>query len=766
MKKSLQFRAVLAASVASCGIVLSAPASAQDTTADSMPADNIGTPNEIIVTANKRNERLQDVPIAITAVTSEALATSGVRSTAEIAQLVPGLTLQVSGVGVQAHLRGVGTSAVPAGTENSVATYIDGVYVLSMAGAMLQLNSIDQVEVLKGPQGTLFGRNATGGVINVRTRDPKQDFGGEAALQYANYDTFTAQAYLTGGLSPTLAADVAAFVSLQGEGWGKNIGTGEDAYKGNEYVVRSKMLFTPSDRDEFRLAGDFFKSTGSLLVSYRMMDGSTSQYGPGTTVAGARPDLAQYIASGAVAPFAVVGDPYLFNGRPYDISMATQPDNNFEGGGASLQWDHEFDSFRIQTITAYRKSRRHMLWGATPVPAFRTEAEIVQKEEQFSQEFQIASLASSRVQWVAGLFYLNGSSDYDPFFITGTAIAPLERLNFNAFTGTKSGAAFGQATIPLGERTNVTVGGRYNIERRTITGNTILSFLPAFGGGQVVVDPTDARKTFKKFTWRVSLDHKFTDDVLGYVSANRGFKSGIYNSVPPGGPNAAPVEPEILDAYEVGLKTELFDRILRFNAAAFLYKYKQLQVTVFTPVSALIQNGAEAEIYGFDADFVIQPSQNLSISGGFAVSKSEFKSYPNAQFLVPLPISAGGGNDPIPGSAAGNELPYAPDFSGNIGFNYKVPLASGEINASANYAYSSGFFAGPDNILKQPSYGLLNAQLSWQTSDTGPTLGIFAKNITKEKYYTFLSAGNNPGGYNQGVRGAPRTYGVSLSYEF
>lgn len=764
--KLVRLRSILVASVASGGIVMAAPSYAQDAAAGAATAQDSAGIADIIVTANKRNERLQDVPIAITAVTSEALASSGVRSTAEIAQLVPGLTLQVSGIGVQPHLRGVGTTAVPAGTENSVATYVDGVYMLSMAGALLQLNSIDQIEVLKGPQGTLFGRNATGGVVNVRTRDPKHELGGEAAIQYGNYETFSGQAYITGGISPTLAVDLSAFVSLQGKGWGRNIGTGKEVYKQDDYVVRSKWLFTPGDRDEFRLAGDWFQSKGSTGIAFRMMDGSTSQYGPGSTVAGARPDMAPYVASGAVAPFAVVGDPYLFNGRPYDISMAIDPLNNFRGGGVSLQWDHEFDGFRIQTISAYRKSKRLQRWSATPVPVDRTNAELTQKEEQFSQEFQIASLPSSPVQWVAGLYYLNGSSDYDPFFIQGSAVAPLERLLFHAYTGTKSGAAFGQATIPLGEKTNITVGGRYNIERRTITGDTVLRFLPAFGGAELTVDPTDARKTFKKFTWRLSLDHKFTNDILGYASFNRGFKSGIYNTIPPGGPTAAPVEPEVLDAYEVGLKTELFDRVVRFNISAFMYKYQQLQVTVFTPVSALIQNGAKAEIYGVDADFVIQPDKNLSITGGFAAMKSKFQSYPNAQYLVPLPVSAGGGNDPVPGSAAGNELPYAPDFTGNIGINYTVPLASGEVNASANYSYSGSFFAGPDNILKQPSYGLLNSQISWKTSDTGPTIGIFAKNITKEKYYTYLSAGNNPGGYNQGIRGAPRTYGVSLGYKF
>ena len=161
-----------------------------------------------------------------------------------------------------------------------------------------------------------------------------------------------------------------------------------------------------------------------------------------------------------------------------------------------------------------------------------------------------------------------------------------------------------------------------------------------------------------------------------------------------------------------------------------------------------------------------RPTRNFSISGGLNWTHSEFKSYPNAAFLIPQPASAGGGNNPVPGSAAGNELPYAPKFTANIGLRYQIPLPSGHVELGSNYAYNDGWFAGPDNILRQSSYSLFNAQANWQISDNGPTIGVWVKNLFKERYYTFLSAGNNPGGYDQGIRGAPRTYGVKLGYEF
>ncbi|GAA5063205.1 TonB-dependent receptor [Erythrobacter westpacificensis] len=727
--------------------------------------------NTIIVSANRRDERLQDVPIAINVVTADTLGTAGIEDTADLAQVVPGLVYQTSQSGVQAHLRGVGTTALPAGTENSIATYIDGVYILSMSGGLMQLSNIAQVEVLKGPQGTLFGRNATGGVINVRTRDPEYTPGGNVRLGYGNYDTFTASGYVTTGLSDNMAIDVAGYMSLQGDGWGTNVFTGEDVYQSDSYAVRGKLLFEPGDRDEFRLTGDYSRTEGNAFSSYRLLDGTFAQYGPGDTVAAARPSLVNAGAVGAnpgqVAPFAVVGDPYAFNGNPYDTATFTQPFGVVESWGASLQWDHEFNNFRFQSITAYRELTADQQWGATPVPAFRTQANFIQNDDQFSQEFQLASLASSDIQWVFGLYYLDGGSNYDPFFITGTAIAPLEQLLFNAFTSTESGAAFGQATIPLGDRTNLTLGGRYTIEERGLVGETIASFLPGFGPPvPITTDQFEGEETFKKFTWRVSLDHRITPNVLGYASWNRGFKSGIYNSVPPGGLTGEAVPPEVLDAYEIGLKTELADGRLNLNIAAFYYDYSDLQVTVFTPIAALIESGPKAEIYGFDLDFIYSPTRLFSINGGLNYSSSEFKEYPNAQFLVPQTEAQGGGNAVVLGSAVGNELPYAPEWTANLGANLEVPLDTGHLDFALNYHYNDGWFAGPDNILEQPSYHLVNGSIGWQIGDTGPNVGLWVRNLLEEEYYTFLSAGNNPGGYNQGIRGAPRTYGITLGYEF
>ncbi|HKQ80590.1 MAG TPA: TonB-dependent receptor, partial [Steroidobacteraceae bacterium] len=248
-----------------------------------------------------------------------------------------------------------------------------------------------------------------------------------------------------------------------------------------------------------------------------------------------------------------------------------------------------------------------------------------------------------------------------------------------------------------------------------------------------------------------------------YVSYNRGFKSGLFNGIPA---NPEPIEPEVLDAFEVGLKTELFDRRIRLNVAGFYYDYKNLQVTLYTPVSSILDNGARARAYGGDIDLAASLNSNLSIFAGATLMHSEFRSYDAAAFLVPQPVSAGGGINATLGSAKGNKLPYTPDFTFNVGSSYTAPLAKGEININLNYSYSDKWFAGPDNILAQPSYGLLDAGATYTLPGGNVSLGVWARNLTDEKYYVSLGAQANPGGGAQGAVGAPRTYGVKAGYKF
>ncbi|HKT14605.1 MAG TPA: TonB-dependent receptor [Allosphingosinicella sp.] len=727
---------------------------------------------EIVVTANKRSENLQDVPIAISAVTNARLEAVGITNTADIASVVPSLNIVTGIGGTQAHLRGIGTTAVGPAIENSVATYVDNVYIFSVSGALVQLNNIAQIEVIKGPQGTLFGRNSTGGVINIRTRDPSHEPTGKLSIGYGNYDTFIGKAYLSAGITEKLAVDIAGFMSLQGDGWGKNLFNGHDVEKQDQYALRSKWLFEPGERDQIRLTADYSKLRGTQFTNTHVLDGSVVNYGPGTTLAGNRPDLAPYVGfgTGQLPPFVEVGQPYTFSGGFYDIDTANDPLYNFRQRGVGAQWDHDFDGVRFTSITSYRRTDSETFFQSISVPANRVGASFNRKERQFTQELQLTSLPGSDIKWVAGLYYLNARAGFQPLLISGNTLAPLEYLEFGTKATVKSGAAFGQATVPLWAGANLTGGLRYTIEERALSGYTATKFLnvlpppyPAFLAGVRTVTPAVPDKTtFRKLTWRIAFDQEIAPDITGYASYNRGFKSGAYNSRP-----GQPVtEPEVLDAFEVGLKMEFLDKSIRLNLAGFYYDYKNIQVTVFSQFTSLLENGAAARLYGLDLDLTAKVGPHLTLYGGLGLLDSKFKSYPAAGFFTPLPASAGGGTLKTIGSAKGSSLPYASDVTFNVGANYSVPLGKGVADFNANYSYASKFYAGPDNILTEPARGLLDASVTYTLPNDGWNIGLWARNITKEKYHTFIAVVGNPGGSETGAVGAPRTYGIRIGYEF
>lgn len=718
---------------------------------------------EIVVTAEKRSEKLQDVPISIDAVTSAQLEMSGVTRSGDLAQVVPGLIMQQSMNGTEPHIRGVGTTAV-FGEENSVATYVDGVYRLGLTGALAQLNDVDQVEVLKGPQGTLFGRNATGGVISIKTKDPVQTFSGDAGLSYGNYNTETGDFYLTGGLTDNLAASVSGYESVQGDGFGKNLYNGEDVGLVDQYAGRTKLLYTPNDNDKIRLIADWSRYTGTpSWTLFRLLSGYPANYGPGTTTAAQRPDLLPYILSGAIPASLVVGNPYSFQGGFHDISSYQQPEEDASDYGLSAEWDHQSDSFTFTSISAFRWGTKHHLFDSPPLPADRLNVGWTDQNRQFTQEFQVGSPVGSTIPWVAGLYGLIGRGGYPDFYLTGSAVAPTDETVFHATIPTDSAAAFAQTTIPVAPKTDLTLGLRYTVDRRGVDGD--IQLITA-GQPDVFVSPTHASATWRSPTWRISLDRKLTDDILTYVSYNRGFKSGLFNTIPPGGPDAQPVKPETIDAFEAGLKSDWLERRLRLNVAAFLYEYRDLQVSVHTTESGLIENGAKAQIYGIDIDTEAEPVRNLHLNAGVSVMHSEFQSYPHAQIIIPQTEAEGGGNTVTYGSVAGNELPMSPSFTGNITADYGIPFSRGRIDFDLNYHYNGLFYPEPDNVLRQPGYGLVNAKVDWTLPNGRTELGLWGRNLTNKDYYSWMLGQGNPGGASMGTLGDPRTYGVSIRYKF
>lgn len=704
---------------------------------------------DIVVTAQKRSERLQDTPVAVTALSPETLTKSGVGLTAALSSLVPGLNANNGTSGFRPFIRGVGTPAVAAGNENSVSTYVDNIYLTSMNAGLLNLTSIESLEVIKGPQGTLFGRNATGGVINIRTRDPSHVFGSDMSLMIDNYETTVATAYITGGISDNLAIDFAGYYKNQGQGYGVNLTTGNDTHKQDTFAVRSKLLFTPTEDDSFTLAFDYSETKGTSIDQHLF---------PGTTAEWGAPDATHPLPAGA---------PYEYSGGPWDTVTASDSRLKSWFGGGSLTYVHDFSWATLSSLTAYRKSRVNHFWNVIPIPTNALIAGWNQPEKQFSQEVQLSSIASSPVKWIFGLYYLDASVTYDPFFIRGQSLEPIQ-LSYYMTQKIRSPALFGQITVPvepLGD-TNITGGLRYTVDKRSIVGraDVVLQADPS-----IVLstdNATDDSKTFKVFTWRLGIDHHFTPNVMAYITYNRGFKAGSYNSIPPDGPDAKPTNPEYLDAYEVGIKNTLFQGKATLNISAFLYQYKDLQVTLFDGASAVTENAAKAEIKGLDIDFNAQVTKNLRFVLGAELMDHKFSDYKNGQALKALTLTEGGGLEASIGDLTGNRLPFASDAVVNVGLFYDVTTSIGDIDANVNLTWNDGFTFEPSEVVKSGSFEELNATLGWTLKNASTRISIFGRNITNSKIPRTLVTGANPGGYVAVEYSPPRTYGVAISHKF
>lgn len=734
---------------------------------------------EIVVTAQKRAQNLQDVPLAVTAVTAGEFQRANIQNTADIATLVPSLNIQRGELNFSPYIRGVGTSAANAGADNSVQIFVDGVLIPGFTAGLSSLNNIAQIEVLKGPQGTLFGRNTTGGVISITTKTPSQSFHSDSMVSYGNYQTLALNQYLTGGIAPHLAADIAVFFTTQGKGYGKNVFTGNDVYKERDLALRTKWLWEPGANDTVTLSADYNKINSTVGVAETVVPGTFTNFGPGTTLASERADTIPLVNAGLLAPDFVVGTP---QGHPpgslYNINVVVDPFSKWWQWGASGKWRHDFGGVMLNYIGGYRKYREDLLWTPSSNGAPGQIAGWGNGTNSLTQELNVQSGASSRIQWVVGLYYLDMKVKYvHPFFIEGTTISGAtivgsgaSRLNFYGDQTTKSYAEYGQATMPIFDKTNLTLGIRHTQDNKGLNGQITfnvgplyLGFLPPSDQPEIKLPAFSAKDTFKKTTFRAALDHKFSDDVMGYASFNTGYKSGGYSMIPPD-PNA--YQPETLKAGEIGLKTELFGRRLRWNSAAFLYNWDNLQVTVYRNASAVTLNAAKARMYGIDTDFRAKLTNQFTLSGGFAFLIDKFTSYPNAPLIIPQTFAQGGGNLAGVTDATGNRLPYAPKLTATITGDYVVRVAGGDLALNATLYHNSGFYTEPSNVLHQKAYDLLNARIGWTAPDGRTTVALWGKNLLDKRYSTQLRANVGPNGMTIQTLAPPRTFGVSARYQF
>lgn len=716
-----------------------APASAQvastvsDVANTPKAARDDGSIGDIVVTAQRREQRLQDVPITISAITSAQAAAAGVTGTSSLQFAVPGLIINRQANNAAPYIRGIGTSNSNPSSENSVAIYVDGVYQPAPFGNFFEFNNIERVEVLKGPQGTLFGRNATGGVIQIITRDPKQEFEADFSASLARFDKVSASAYLSGGLGDSLAANLAVMYDRQFDGWGRNLTTGSETFKSQNLGIRSKLLFTPGDRTAIRLTGDYMRVRNCGVCGQ--------------------------VVPGAASFTTLSGYPGRYNTRSEVDQFARNKTYGF-----SLTIDHDAEAFKLRSISAYRKLRGHILFDTDGSPETIANIEYdAQRAKTLSQEFHIISPTGSKLDWLAGLYLYSHTAQADPIMQTGTSVAPNNAASLITFaeTRTRSVAIFAQATYPIFEETNLTLGARYTWDKVRYVGSRFRSIPPA---APVLIQPEGVLHTkADKPTWRISLDHRFDPNVLGFISYNRGFKTGNFSTTV-GPVGNIPTQPEVLDAYEAGLKTDWFNRTVRLNGSFFYYEFTNIQLTRFTNGASFPFNGGRAKLYGADIELQARITPQFSINGNLGLVHSRMGDFPNAPNTIRLPngtVVRG----PDTYNAKGNDLPNAPKLTANLSATYVIPSSIGDISFTGNVYYNDGRFAEVDNRLRDGSYTLVDASVGWKSTDGTYGLRVWGKNLTDSYHYAqvFSQAFTADIG---SAAGPPRTYGVTAELHF
>jgi iron complex outermembrane receptor protein len=694
----------------------SAPADDADPAADAQaeaaaqPEAETGGVEDIVVTATRREERLQDVPVSITALSAESVVNAGITEPRQLTQVVPGLTFGQYAVNSQPVIRGVGTNNIAAAEEPNVSIYIDGVYQPEMSTNNFDLLQIERVEVLRGPQGTLFGRNATGGLINIITPEPQFDPAGEIAIRYGNFDTRQARAYVTTGITDTLAIDLAALY-YEDDGFTKDLLRGGMIGDRRSFGGRSKLLFQPADTVKIVVSGNYSEVLDRSTISGQPWNGNT--------VARSNPSV-------------------IIPTEPNESALGTFPSIDLQQYGAVVQATIELGGVDLQTASSYQHNDIHQWLDADASSLAINFSNVNIFSEYLSQEVRLLSSGAGRLRWVAGLYGFWGDIDSDTEIST-----PPGRTVLRPRTKTIAYAAFAEGSFDVTEQLKVTAGIRYSIETRKFR-STVNAF---------VVPQTE--KTFKRWTPRVSVQYEVSPKANVYASYSTGFKSGLYNTF---GTSSIPVEPETISAYEVGIKSDP-TRFLRANLSAFYYDYKNLQVQARVNNGTFLQNAATAEIKGAEAEIEAIITPEFSARVALSLLDATYSSFPNALVTTPLP---NGGNSQGPRDVSGNTLIRSPSYTANLGLSYNREFTGGALAINGNLFLSDEIYYDFGNRLRQPDYALANAEIAW-TTPTQWRFALWGKNLTNTHNVSHISTSvfADIAYYDR-----PRTYGISVGKKF
>lgn len=729
-------------------------------------ADGARSGDEIIVTAQRREEKSLDVPVTVNTLTAAALETANVNDLSDIAKITPGLRFDFASGYSQPTIRGVGTAVVSSGAVGNVGIYIDGFYSPNPIVSDMQLLKVRSVQVLKGPQGTLFGRNTTGGAILVQTADPSTETGGEIKFSYGRYNEARGQAYATFGLGEKVAMDVEGMYS-RGDGFTTNISTGKRVGDYENWSARVGLKADLSDTISvlFRYQHNSIDDPTSALISgYRDTEATPGQV---------------YInpVTGVRTPFTITqGAPFF--ATPGQITYS--PDQVAWGSQAADQqfFRSESDIFQatikadlgfadLTSYTQYRKEDADSRIEGDYSGAEIFDIGLPNDNMTFTQELLFTSKPGTRLQWTAGLFYVKNRDTYRVFFDFFPALGVSSRsFEFGSSSVSQSIAAYADLTYEVTPQFFITAGARYAHDWQKDV-RSQAAFAPNVNATQANLDTVKGDRV----TPRVVLRYKPTDEMSIYASYSKGYKAAFLDLG--GGVTNRTVKPEKIDAWEAGFKFD--NRTVSFEGAFFYYDYKDLQVSLYQSGQALIVNAASAKIYGFDGQLRVNVSDAFSFNAGANIIHARYKDFRNAPIYtpclfqqIPADIAACanlGQSYPIIGQNLNDvTMQRAPSFTGNIGARYRTDLAGGEFQLTGNLYYSSKFFFGPSGIqFPQKGYEVLSLRAQWNDSNDRFMVALYGDNVTNSRYKTGVQYGNNGIGANWSK---PATYGIEVGVKF
>lgn len=753
MKKSLMYRT---AACAIAAMLAGAPAVAHAQAAAPAPAaaDEPSGMEEIIVTAQKREEKLSRAPLAVTALTGDALARKRIVDASSLAASVPSFNFGTYGGTARLAIRGIGFNSINAGAEGRVAYYTDSVYYSRPATALSGFFDVARIEILRGPQGTLYGRNATGGALNVITADPTKDLSGYYTQTIGNYNAFTEEGAISGPLSDALSARLAVKI-VNRDGYGKNVVSGNDVDNAATQSIRAKLRYDGADDLRITAAFDYHHENDRNFGGH---------YG-GQAYPAVFPIMLVTLLSRAD-----LGGPIPPSIRDY--ASVTDPANHRTFYGASVTIDKGLSFADLKSITAYRYSKYSDYYpdgvgDATPL----TNAE---RSRQYSQELQLSGDTES-FKWVGGVYLFHEKINGQVNIPLGVALLNLLGIpapaSPNGYTRgywaggtatTDTAAAYGQLTWKITPELELTGGLRYAWERHKKSDANQFSLDPYISPNP---DPTSAgynnvggkgRSTEYSTTPKLTLSYLFGADDTIYVTVAKGYKSGGFDL----GAVQAAYDPETLWDYEAGLKTRMLGGRIQANLAAFYYDYKNLQVSVIRGQTVFTQNAAKARSYGVEAEVqaLLAPGLRLDLSGSYLNAK--FKRFITSNTdLIGAPIL----------DYAGNTLPQSPKYHGQVGLEYSFDLARGSLRFRGDVNYTSRVHFSPFNVrtLSQGEYTKVDLSADY-TSESGKwQIGAFVKNLTDKT--TVASATANSFLASNSLLSyldPPRTYGGYVTVRF